>query len=287
VKHSAPAKVNLGLRLLRRREDGYHELETFLHTLRWGDELELERATGVQLELREASDNPLPGSTARVPVDDGNLAWRAAEAVMASTGCPGVCITLTKRVPPGTGLGGGSSDAAAVLKGLPALYGIDLVPERQQALALRLGADVPFFLAGGCALALGIGERLEPVAPAPGTPVVLAFPRAAVATAAAYRAANYTLTRTPDYPEYVKSHKGIRGIWSQVGLVNDLEAAVLPERPDIAAVIEALRSTDALLVSMAGSGSAVFGLYEEPDRAEAAARTLTAAGITTVRTELG
>ncbi len=287
MRHSAPAKVNLGLRLLRRREDGYHEIETFFHTLRWGDELVLERARGVHLELREAPDNPLPGSTAGVPPGAGNLAWRAAEAVMAETGCPGVRIQLSKRVPPGTGLGGGSSDAAAVLKGLPTLYGIPLALERQHELALRLGADVPFFLVGGCALALGVGERLEPVEPAPGTPVVLAFPPAAVATAAAYRAANYSLTRPPEFPEYVKSHKGIRGIWSQVGLVNDLEAAVLPERPDIAALIEALRSTDATLVSMSGSGSAVFGLFEEPDRAEAAARTLTAAGITTVRTELG
>jgi len=286
VRLPAPAKVNLGLRLLERRSDGYHGIETFFHTLAWGDVVTLEPGEGIALELVVAPDAPHRDGLSRVPADRDNLAWRAAAALMDALDLPGVRIRLEKRVPPGSGLGGGSSDAAAVLRGLPVLYGVSPPADLLARLALGLGADVPFFLVGGCALATGVGEHLEPLEPAAGTPVVLALPEAPALTAAAYRAANYTLTRSPLYPQYRKSHKGIREILSRERLVNDLQAAVLPDRPDITALIETMRSTDAFFISMSGSGSAVFGLYEGPDQAEAATRTLTAAGTTSVLTTL-
>lgn len=282
----APAKVNLGLRLLARRPDGYHEIETFFHTLAWGDEVVLAAGEGIELEVVAAPDAPLLEDLAAVPAGPDNLAWRAAEALLEQLGLPGVRIRLEKRVPPGSGLGGGSSDAAAVLRGLPFLYGVEPPTGLLEEVALTLGADVPFLLVGGCALATGVGERLTPVEPAAGIPVVLAFPGAPAPTAAAYRAANYTLTRSALYPEYRKSHKGIREILSRELLTNDLQAAVLPDRPDIAAQIEALQATEAFFVSMSGSGSAVFGLFEGPDQAGAATRTLTAAGTTSVLTTL-
>lgn len=282
----APAKINVGLRLLGRRDDGYHEIETFLHSLAWGDTVRVEPADGIFLEVRSAPEVPRPQSVTEIPTDSSNLAWRAAEAVTKAAGLAGVSILLEKRIPAGSGLGGGSSDAAAVLKGTLQLYGARLPSEELSRLALKVGADVPFFLVGGCALAEGIGEKLTPVEPAGDTPVVLALPPVTVSTQWAYRAANCTLTREGHYREYLLSNRGLRELCSREDMSNDLQQVAVDAHPEIAAHLAAFEDSGAYFTSMAGSGSAVYGLFDSENDAVEAARRMAAAGFCTVRTIL-
>ena len=286
MKITAPAKINLGLRLLRRRPDGFHELETFLHTLDWGDDLDLEAAPEIGLHVEAAPDAPRPEFIAHIPPDERNLAWKAAVAVLQEIDAPGVRIRLTKRIPPGAGLGGGSSDAAAVIAAVPALYGVDLPRDRAVVLAASLGADVPFFLDGGCSLAEGIGQNLTTVKPSAGTPVVLLFPPVMVSTPQAYDAANYGLTRSGRYRDYLQFAEGgvLAGALNE--LTNDLEQAVVSANPEIAEHLSALEQTGPFYFSMTGSGSAVYGLYGDRNLAEEACRRLTAEGAKAVLTRL-
>ena len=286
MRRFAPAKLNLGLRLLSRRPDGYHEIETILHTLSLGDDLLFEAADEISLEVLTHPDNPRPSESAQVPADERNLAWRAAELVLRELDLPGISIRIEKRVPPGTGLGGGSSDAAATIVGIQQIYGSPLPAEKASELAFTVGADVPFFLRGGCALARGAGEDLAWIEPAEGKDVVLAFPTVSVSTAWAYEAANYTLTRSGVYGDYLKSVEGVIQICSPEMLSNDLEQAVVSAHPAIADHLSALRETDSFFVSMTGSGSAVYGLYDGYESAESACRELNAMGVSAVQTTL-
>jgi len=175
------AKVNLCLRVLGRRADGYHEIETVLHTVGLWDRLSLSPIPG---EPRIA----LEADTPDVPSDEGNLCWRAADLIARHAKAPdGVAIRLEKSIPVAAGLGGGSSDAAATLVGLARLWELDLAPEEVASLAAQLGADVPFFLRGGCCLARGRGEELDPV-PELSAWLVLVVPERRVPTAQAYAA---------------------------------------------------------------------------------------------------
>ena len=282
----APAKINLGLRILRRREDGYHELETILHTLAWGDEVHLERGEGIVLDVEAAPDAPRREDTARIPEGEENLAWKAARSVLEHTGVPGVRIRLIKQVPPGAGLGGGSSDAAAVLKGMDRLYGCGLSREGLGEMAAGLGADVPFFLEGGCVLAEGVGDRLTPLPAEPGTPVLLLFPDFGIETARAYQALNWNLTRPGTYREYLPSNSGPVRVCVEQGLENDLQQAVIEAYPRIRSLLERVRVEGAVYASMTGSGSCVYGLFDTMEGAREASRRLAAPDLDTVRTEL-
>jgi len=286
VKLPAPAKVNIGLRLLARRPDAYHELESFVHTLAWGDEVELERAGEVSLQVVTAPDAPYPQLLEAVPRDGANLAWRAAVAALGAAGMSGVAVRLIKRIPPGAGLGGGSSDAAAVLQGILALGRADLSDSAVNALAAGLGADVPFFLQGGCALVEGIGERVRRVPGLGGTPCVLLLHPFAVSTPRAYQAANYTLTRAPEYGQYLSSHGNLRAILDRETIDNDLLEAVAGAHPEIAASRAALIRAGAFHASMTGSGSAVYGLFDSVEDAHRAALEASAEGRAVVETEL-
>lgn len=283
---NAPAKVNIGLRLLRKRPDGYHEIESFFHTLAWGDTLHLEAGEGIHLEVAETEDAPVRGITASVPDGPDNLAWKAAEAICEALGFPGVRILLQKRIPAGSGLGGGSSDAAAVLAGLPLLYGGEALPEVLHGLAAGIGADVPFFLKGGCALVEGIGERITPLEPLSGTPLVVALPAFGVSTAGAYAAANYVLTRSGAYREYLASVGGVDALVAGTLLKNDLQIPVTADYPQIHELVQSLAASGAVLASMTGSGSAVFGLFASQTEAAGAAIRLSELGVGVVRTQL-
>ena len=156
----APAKINLALEVLGRRPDGYHEIDTVVTTIDLADELRLRPAAGLEVCL----DGPHAAGVAAAEEAAEELSGRAARALAAAAGRdPGVRIELTKRVPVAAGLGGGSSDAAAVLRGLNVLWGLDWAPERLSAVAAELGSDVPFFLHGGTARCTGRGERVEPL----------------------------------------------------------------------------------------------------------------------------
>jgi 4-diphosphocytidyl-2-C-methyl-D-erythritol kinase len=261
-----PAKVNLFLRVVARRADGYHEVETVLQSIGLYDELEFERASGWELGCDQ------PG----VPLDDSNLVARAAAALRARCGVPlaaGARVTIRKRIPVGAGLGGGSADAAAALVGLARLWGVAAAPETLAEVAAALGSDVPFFLRGGAVLGRGRGERLEPL-PAPAEFwLVLVKPPFPVATAWAYRAWQATTSVGPSLDEFLAALAGGDPAAVAAALRNDLEPAVAAAHPAITSLRARLLELGALGARMTGSGSAVFAVTG----GEAAARRLAAA----------
>ena len=271
----APGKVNLGLRILGRRPDGYHRLESLFVPLELADtvRLALRRSPGVGLLLS--------GECAGVPADERNLAARAAGAFLAEAAhAGGVEIELDKRLPAPGGLGGGSSDAGTVLRGLAALLPGAVAPGRLRSLALGLGADVPFFLAPEPALVTGIGDEILPVDGLAARVLLLAHPGAALATAAVY--AEYdagTASLTPSAAG--SSIRALLALREEAGraragpietslralVVNDLEPAASRLCPAVSELRKEIEATGALAVSLSGSGPTVFGAF--PDEAAA------------------
>ncbi len=286
MRLTAPAKVNLGLRLLRKRADGYHEIETFFHTLAWGDELLIEPAGEIILNVVTAPDAAFPELLQEVPGDNTNLVWKAAGLLRKRRDIPGVAVTLMKRVPPGAGLGGGSSDAATVLKGMIDLFELDVSDEEMRDMALELGADVPFLLSGGCALAEGIGETLTSITPVADVPVLILLHPFMVSTQWAYDSAGFSEEKAGCYSGYLAERGDIADILSSIDLRNDLEEPVIKAYPDIIGSLSALRDSGAFFVSMTGSGSAVFGLFSINDDAAEAARKLVDRGFSVIETVL-
>lgn len=274
VRVEAFAKVNLGLAVLGRRPDGFHDIDTLFQSVSLSD----------TLELCQAGATSLSSQGIDVPPGDGNLAWRAAEALRSETGCPPVAIRLTKRIPVAAGLGGGSADAAAVLVGMRALYGLDLRDEALEALALSLGSDVPFMVRGGTARGGGRGEELEWWAPLSGFALVLVTPPVAVSAADAYAWGRIGLTGGGDFTKLNCSaiqEGGVRAL--KAALRNDLEPGVVSCCPDVAAARAMLERAGADAVQMSGSGPTVFGLTETKEDAEAlaaAVRTMAGPGWT-------
>lgn len=244
--YPAPAKLNLFLHVVGRRADGYHLLQTVFRFLDFGDSLEIApRADG---EIRLAS--PLPG----VP-RESDLCWRAARLLQARTGCRlGADIRLTKRLPLGGGLGGGSSDAATVLLALNRLWRLDLPRAELQTLGLGLGADVPVFVFGRSAFAQGVGEVLEPWTPAPASYVVLT-PPVHVSTPAIF--AHPGLTRDTPAVTIAALSEGFGH--------NDLQPVACALNPVVAEYLGWLQERGE--ARMTGSGACVFAAF--PDRATA------------------
>jgi len=273
----AYAKINLGLEVLAVRDDGYHELRTLFQTIDLKDEITLiERPRGIRLTCRHPD----------VPDEAGNLAWRAAEELQRRAGVRrGVEIRLDKRIPVAGGLGGGSSDAAAVLLGLDRLWGIGLGPEGLLPLARRLGADVPYFLFGGTALGLARGDEIYPLLSQVRADVVVVDPHRPLSTAAVFARLDARLTpRQNSYTIQRFVASSLRGEVSFRGLRNDLEAAALEEAPDLEQRMSRVRAVlereGAVLASLTGSGSAFFGLFERRGSATRAQRALASEGFT-------
>ena len=257
MKHAfrilAPAKINLSLRVLRKRPDGYHDLASLMCCVGLYDVLTIvPGGTGI----RVACGHP------QVPEDERNLAYRAAELFFSRREVfGGVRIAITKRIPVAAGLGGGSSDAAAVLLGLNRLAGHPLALRELMALARRLGADVPYLLYRKPCLATGIGDRLAPLRGLPRAPVVLVNPGIAVSTAWVYKNLNLRLTKQPKQLNY--SSFGNEKFSFAAGLHNDLEAVTLPRFPVIREVKGKLAALGAQGVLMSGSGPTVFGIFAD------------------------
>lgn len=255
VRVRAFAKINLTLRILGVRRDGYHELSTTLQTLALHDTLTFTTRRG-PFEIWTTDPT--------CPVDATNLVWRAAAEVWRAArrqdAPTGVSVRVKKRIPLQSGLGGGSSDAAAALGALARLWRVRLSRRRLTRLAGRLGADVPFFLEGGTAVATGRGDRLHPLDDWPASWIVLGLPDFGVSTTEAY------------------------GWWDAeasgtlVGRErrNDLEPCVTARHPEIGRIVIALKQAGASIAALSGSGSAAFGLFAKRSRAERAARALTA-----------
>lgn len=269
----APAKLNLSLRVLAREASGYHQIETLFCALELADEIEISHTRdGVTLEVAAPA-----GATGPPPVlgpVEQNLAFRAACLFIAE--CPlshGIHIRLVKRVPAGAGLGGGSSDAAAVLRVLNEMLSDPLPQAALLELGVQLGADVPFFLTGaGLALAWGRGERILPLPPLEAVPVVLAVPPERISTADAYAALEGTRAVRAGVIDPPRS-------WNDVASSahNDFEDLVFARHPRIAAVRQALEDGGARIARMTGTGSVVFGVFDDVATAEAAASDLAAA----------
>jgi 4-diphosphocytidyl-2-C-methyl-D-erythritol kinase len=274
----APAKINLFLRVLAREEGGYHQLETLFQTVALSDRLTLERTTrtGVELEVVGAELGP----------PEENLAWRAAEAVLREAAevpgpVGGVRIVLEKRIPHGAGLGGGSSDAAAVLRGVNQLLGDPLPLERLLALAASLGSDVPVFLSPSpTTLAWGRGERLLPLPPLPAAPILLAIPDFPVSTPEAYRRLAEWRTRGAGQGAGRRGpgllDPGALSTWGGVAVAseNDFEEPVFSWHPHLGEIRDGLRRAGASTALLSGSGAALFGVFAGDRPAASAAETL-------------
>ena len=268
VRISAYAKVNLRLEVLGRRTDGYHELRTIFQTISLHDTLVLETKREPVIDLRIAGNSQLSGE----PGQD-NLVYRAIQELHREIGArQGVRAVLTKRIPVGRGLGGGSSDAAAALIGFLRLTGKRVEAVRLLEIASGLGADVPFFLHGGRALGIGRGDEIYPLPDGPGRQLLVVSPREiAVPTKNAYQWLSQELTNE-EGPTKLMRFCAL--CWSPRGgvLANDFEDAVFPRYPRLAAIKRELLQQGAAEASLAGSGSAVFGVYQHPAKARRAAR---------------
>ena len=245
------AKINLDLRVLGVRPDGYHELRTTFQSIALADDLTFTASPG---PFRIVCDDP------ECPTDARNLVWRAAELVWKAArrrGAPrDVVVTIAKRIPMQAGLGGGSSDAAAALGSLAALWRIKLGRARRHRMAVALGADVPYFLEGGTALGRDRGDRLSRLPDRPRAWVVVVVPRFGVSTKDAFA-------------WWDRDGRAGQGVIS-----NDLQAVVARRHPVVSRLVAALERQGAFHASLSGSGSAVFGLFTRRSAAERAARAL-------------
>ncbi len=268
VRVPAYAKVNLRLDVLGLRADGYHELRTVFQAISLHDTLVLETKREPGIDLRITGNSQLAGE----PGHD-NLVYRALDQLAREIGFQrGVRAVLTKRIPVGRGLGGGSSDAAAALVGLLRLAGKRIAAARLLEIASGLGADVPFFLHGGRALGIGRGDEIYPLPDVARRHVLVISPHdIAVPTKDAYQWLSEELTNG-DGPTKLMRFCAL--CWSPQGgaLSNDFEAAVFPRYPRLAAIKRELLQQGAAEASLAGSGSAVFGVYQHPAKARRAAR---------------
>lgn len=261
MKIRAPAKVNLFLRVLGRRPDGYHLLDTLIVPVSLYDVIEIRRVPAKRQQPANARitidcDDPA------VPAGEENLAYRAAQLLLKQVERPTgihIHIHIQKRIPLGAGLGGGSTDAAATLLGLNRLFELNVSEVRLERLALRLGADVPFFIRARPARAYGIGERLRPVRELVHFWLVILYPGFPVVTASVYNKLPKKLTKPTPGNSIATSLKRFDRLTDL--LVNDLESVTLESYPKIRLLKEKLLREGAAGGLMSGSGSSVFGVF--------------------------
>ena len=268
MKLKAFAKINLGLDVIGRREDGYHQVRMIMQTIRMFDQLEIEksRKPGIRLSVN------LP----YVPADAGNLVYRAASLMMEEFSLPqGLDIRLNKFIPVAAGMAGGSSDAAAALVGINRLFGLGLSRGELMERGLKLGADVPYCIMRGTALAEGIGEKLTRLSPLPPCYILIGKPGVSVSTKYVYT--NLKLDETtvhPDIDGMVAALKAgdLTGVTEKMG--NVLESVTIPRYPVIEKVQDLMKETGALNALMSGSGPTVFGIFDDWEKARQAQQRL-------------
>lgn len=268
LTRNAYAKINLGLDVIRRREDGYHEVKMIMQTIDLYDTLTFCKKKESGIVLKIDKENLSAGKD--------NLICRAAEKLFAEAGLSGgVEIFLEKRIPIAAGMAGGSTDAAAALSGLNELFGLGYSLERLQTLGVMLGADIPYCLMGGTALSEGIGEVLTKLPAPPPCVLVIAKPDIDVSTKFVYENLHAdTLTYHPDIDgmEAAIRSGNLDGIAKRMG--NVLETVTVREYPVINEIKEQMKKAGALNALMSGSGPTVFGLFAEKEPADAAAEQI-------------
>ncbi len=262
IRLKAMGKINLGLDVLRKREDGYHDLRMIMQTVRLHDKLTLTktRAKGIRVAT----------NLSFLPVDENNLVYKAAKLLLDEFAQEeGLYIKLEKHIPVAAGMAGGSSDAAAVMVGVNRLFGLGLSMQELCERGVKIGADVPYCVMRGTALAEGIGEVLTPLPAMPACRILIAKPKIHVSTKAVYKALRADeIAVHPDIDGQIKAIEegDLEKICALMG--NVLEDVTIPEHPEIAALKEIMIRGGALGSMMSGSGPTVFGIFDDERKAE-------------------
>lgn len=253
------AKINLGLRLLEKRADGFHDIATIFQQIDLKDTLSFQK-TDKNIEISIDKYD--------IPTGEKNLIYQAFQRIQKEKNFEGgISVKVDKQIPPGGGLGGGSSNAAMTLHAVNTLFELSMSENSLQKIGAELGSDVPFFVKGGCALGTGRGEILEPIELPQNYWIVLLLPDMSVSTAWAYSQAKITLTKE----EKMATFRALLGKKNRFAfkdkLLNDLEQAVFERHPQLLTLKSQLYQRDAFYASMSGSGSTVFGMFETEDGA--------------------
>lgn len=262
----AYGKINLGLDVLKKREDGYHEVRMIMQTVGLYDKIDL--------YLKETPGIAVETNLYYLPVNENNLVYKAAKLLMDEFGINhGVAIHLKKFIPVSAGMAGGSSDAAAVLFGVNKMFGLGLSAQELMERGVKIGADVPYCIMRGTALSEGIGEILTPLPPIPQCQVLIAKPGISVSTRFVYEHLDAASLRPEDHPDIDAMIGAIkrRDIYGTAALLgNVLELVTIPEYPVIAQIKERMKELGAVNAMMSGSGPTVFGIFTNPRAAEEA-----------------
>ncbi len=266
IQLKALAKINLGLDVLRRREDGYHEVKMIMQTISLCDELELRKRKQPGIQVRT--------NLHYLPTNENNLVYKAAQLLMEEFQIgDGIAIQLQKRIPVAAGMAGGSSDAAAVLWGMNQMYGLGLSRKGLMERGVRLGADVPYCVLRGTALAEGIGERLRTLPPMPKCYILLAKPGISVSTRFVYENLHANDLKPEQHPDVdamieAMKEKDLGLLTARMG--NVLELVTVPAHPVIEEIKRYMLEAGALGAMMSGSGPTVFGIFDTQAKARKA-----------------
>ena len=268
ISLKAIAKINLGLDVVRRREDGYHEVRMIMQTIQLYDRLDIKRTQepGIQIQT----------NLSFLPVNENNLIYKAAKLLMDEFSITdGVSVKLDKRIPVAAGMAGGSTDAAAMLIGVNRLFSLGLTKRQLMERGVQIGADVPYCIMRGTALAEGIGEALSPLPPMVKCPVLIAKPSISVSTKFVYQ--NLKLDDTTIHPDIDRliddiKAKNLHDIAAHMG--NVLETVTIPNYPVIDEIKKHMLSNGAVGAMMSGSGPTVFGLFDDEDTAKKAYKAM-------------
>lgn len=263
IELQARAKINLSLDVLGKRPDGYHDVRMIMQSIALHDDVRLEKAQdGIRIEC----------NTPWVPTDSGNIAWKAAQLMLSRYGIQsGLHIRIHKRIPVAAGLAGGSADAAAVFKGMNALFSLNIQETELMKLGREIGADVPYCIKGGTMLSEGIGEILSPLGGLGGVPIVLVKPRISVSTAWVYKSLELDKVAVRPDTELLARAVGERRIDELArNMRNVLESVTVEKYPVIRDIKEKLVRFGAAGSMMSGSGPTVFGIFKDRKVAEAA-----------------
>ena len=268
MKLRAYAKINLGLDVLRRREDGYHDVKMIMQTIQMYDTLEMEKSEQPGIHLTT--------NLSYIPVNENNLVYKAAKLLMDQFGIEeGIDIQLNKFIPVAAGMAGGSSDAAAALVGVNKMFQLGLTRQQLMELGVQIGADVPYCVMRGTALAEGIGEKLTALPPMPQCYVLIGKPGISVSTKFVYTNLNLGPdTRHPDIDGMVQALQegDLYGITDR--MQNVLEDVTIPAYPVIETIKDHMKAHGAVNAMMSGSGPTVFGIFDDKEKAEYACEKL-------------
>lgn len=268
ISLKALAKINLGLDVVKRREDGYHEVRMIMQTIHLYDRLDIKRTQepGIQIQT----------NLSFLPVNENNLIYKATKLLMDEFSITdGVSVKLDKRIPVAAGMAGGSTDAAAMLIGVNRLFSLGLTKRQLMERGVQIGADVPYCIMRGTALAEGIGEELSPLPPMVKCPVLIAKPSISVSTKFVYQ--NLKLDDTTIHPDIDRliddiKAKNLHDIAAHMG--NVLETVTIPNYPVIDEIKKHMLSNGAVGAMMSGSGPTVFGLFDDEDTAKKAYKAM-------------